>query len=58
MIDRKNDQYNTYVLLRVYLNQKHTDCKKEQSRTKKGLEVKSKWAAKACVVLLLMEIKF
>ena len=35
--------------------------KKEWPRTKKGLgkkEMKSKWAAKACVVLLLMEIKF
>ena len=36
--------------------------KKERVRTKKGLdkkEVKSKWTAKtACVVLLLMEIKF
>ena len=35
--------------------------KKEWPRTKKGLDkkdVKSKWAAKACVVLLLMEIKF
>ena len=42
----------------LYLNQKHPGCKKG---TKNGLgkkEVKSKWAAKACVVLLLMEIKF
>ena len=34
--------------------------KKERLRTKKGLdkEVKSKWATKACVMLLLIEIKF
>ena len=46
-----------------YLNQNTLGVKKERPRTKKkkkGLdkkEVKSKWAAKACVVLLLMEIK-
>ena len=43
-----------------YLNQKHPGCKKEQPRTKKGLdkkEMKSKWAAKACVVLLLIKVK-
>ena len=44
------------------LNQKHPGCKKkERPRTKKGLdkkEVISKWAAKACVVLLLIKIKF
>ena len=37
------------------------NIKKERPITKKDLgkkEVKSKWAAKACVVLLLMEIKF
>ena len=49
---------------KFYLNQKHPGCKKrsgqELKKKKKGLdkkEVKSKWAAKACVVLLLMEIK-
>ena len=54
----------------MYLNQKHPGCKKRSGQElKKGLDkkdVKSKWAAKACVVLLLkacvvlllMEIKF
>ena len=43
-------------------NQKHPWCKKSCGQElKKGLdkkEVKSKWAAKACVVLLLIKIKF
>ena len=43
-------------------NQKHPWYKKSCGQElKKGLdkkEVKSKWAAKACVVLLLIKIKF
>ena len=46
----------------INLNQKHPGCKKRSGQElKKGLDkkdMKSKWAAKACVVLLLMEIKF
>ena len=46
----------------MYLNQKHSGCKKWSGQElKKGLdkkEVKSKWAAEACVVLLLIKIKF
>ena len=41
---------------------KHPGCKKRSGQElKKGLdkkEVKSKWAAKACVMLLLIKIKF
>ena len=41
---------------------KHPGCKNSSDQElKKGLdktEMKSKWVAKACVVLLLMEIKF
>ena len=54
---------NIIAYQRIYkqnLNQKqHPDCKKEQPRTKTALdkkEVKSTWAAKACVVLLLIKI--
>ena len=50
------------LAVKKYLNQKHPGCKKRSGQElKKGLDkkdVKSKWAAKACVVLLLMEIKF
>ena len=46
----------------LYLNQKHPGCKKRSGQElKKGWdkkEMKSKWAAKACVVLLLTKIKF
>ena len=50
------------ICKKQHLNQKHPGCKKRSGKElKKGLDkkdVKSKWAAKACVVLLLMEIKF
>ena len=53
---------HTVILWNIYLNQKHPGYKKRSGQElKKGLDkkdVKSKWAAKACVVLLLMEIKF
>ena len=46
----------------IYLIQKHPECKKRSSQElKKGQdekELKSKWAAKAGVVLVLMRIKF
>ena len=45
-----------------YLIQKHPECKKRSSQElEKGQdekELKSKWAAKAGVVLVLMRIKF
>ena len=57
---RNCSQENAYS--RLDPNQKHPWCKKSCSQElKKGLdkkEVKSKWAAKACVVLLLIKIKF
>ena len=46
---------------KINLNQKHPGCKKGVAKNQKACvkkEVKLKWAAKACVVLLLMEIKF
>ena len=50
------------VIICACLNQKHPGCKKRSGQElKKGLDkkdMKSKWVAKACVVLLLMEIKF
>ena len=46
----------------IYLIQKHSECKKRSGQElKKGQdekELKSKWAAKAGVVLVLMRIKF
>ena len=46
----------------MYLIQKHPECKKRSGQElKKGQdekELKSKWAAKAGVVLVLMRIKF
>ena len=46
----------------INLIQKHPECKKRSSQElKKGQdekELKSKWAAKAGVVLVLMRIKF
>ena len=56
----KNNAMKYYQL--ILPNQKHPWCKKSCGQElKKGLdkkEVKSKWAAKACVVLLLIKIKF
>ena len=57
---------NTYITettqRKVYLIQKHPKCKKRSGQElKKGQdekELKSKWAAKAGVVLVLMRIKF
>ena len=49
-------------IVTIDLNQKHPGCKKRSGQElKKGLdkkEVKSKWAANSCVVLLLIKIKF
>ena len=46
----------------IYLIQKHPECKKRSGQElEKGQdekELKSKWAAKADVVLVLMRIKF
>ena len=47
---------------KLYLIQKHSECKKRSGqKLKKGQDekdLKSKWAAKAGVMLVLMRIKF
>ena len=52
----------TWSVVYIYLIQKHPECKKRSGQElKKGQdekELKSKWAAKAGVVLVLMRIKF
>ena len=52
----------SYCFGTLYPNQNHPWCKKSCGQElKKGLdkkEMKSKWVAKACVVLLLIKIKF
>ena len=52
----------TYIYIYIYLIQKHSECKKRSGqKLKKGQDekdLKSKWAAKAGVALVLMRIKF
>ena len=54
--------YKCTVAVLIYLIQKHPGCKKGAAKNlKKGWDekdLKSKWAAKAGVVLVLMRIKF
>ena len=53
------ESHAVYRFCKSYLNQKHPGCKKRNGQElKKEKDVKSKWVAKACVVLLVMEIKF
>ena len=51
-----------YIHVYIYLIQKHPECKKrsgqELEKGQNEKELKSKWAAKAGVVLVLMRIKF
>ena len=51
-----------HALNTIYLIQKHPGCKKRSSQELKNgrdeKELKSKWAAKTSVALVLMRIKF